>query len=238
MKQKEIQYEKIREYFRTISTNLEQPGELISYYSEKQTVLGNILFTYASEFDDMVEALDINFLDTFEKQLEDQDAVFDKLREILNEDYDPITKDVFDLRFDLAALWIFYKFIAPPELALNVILRLDIATLKLVRVVGYAFGTIHFDKKRILRLRKVKKGKMRQGGKTKEKILTTYQELSPVWRDSGERKPITLNGVDISVNRLGDEVRDKMKEKYANDDVPTTKWVIICLKNLKKDGRI
>lgn len=161
------------------------------------------------------------------------------LEELLREDLlIPPLQDILKIRRILIAIHFVFTYLRPSNYTIQAFMKLDLIALIVMESWGRLNGGFPFAEKKLSHIKKVVSANKKQADKTMDKILDAYHSLRPIWPNSNDKKPITLQGKQISINKLGDKITDKMKEIYASDNVPSQRWVIECLKKARKSGRI
>jgi hypothetical protein len=254
MKHQKIPLKKVTEYFQNLCESSDNSKDVLPYYLTKATILEGIYNDYAK----IINALNKQLRneskhnkkpvtgqrgpsakltggrETLREICEDQNSLIERLREILKPSYDPATRTSDERLVDLATLMIAYKFGMPAGLTFNVLMTLDIQTLKLVYVVGLDSITLKtVVPRRIRQSLGVREGKNKQGSKTSRSVLKAFEALDAQWVDDAEKEAILVDNRQYSLNRFATELMIKEMEEIFDP-----KTIIKYLRKLKKEGDI
>lgn len=154
------------------------------------------------------------------------------LKRILNKDYRP-SEDVFSLMEDLHCISFAYlcgggEVFIPPSANY----RLDLAAFRLICGAGSILPEWKNYPNKLRHRLKTKAGKKNQASKTIDKILKAYKSLGVQWLDNSEKKPFSLNGKKITINKLSGEIFLQLKGEF------TQRHINNYLKELREKGEI
>ena len=151
--------------------------------------------------------------------------------EILSDNYVPPFDNLTGLQFHLYALWTFYNVVRPEEITLETLLKLDLATIRLISIAAPAAVLMKPITAKKKQRRGVQGGKARQKETTRQDVFDAYKSMGAYWTDG--IKPITVGEESFSIS--GFALKQIIIQAGVNLDQKT---VIGHLKELKKDGII
>lgn len=249
-----MDHQKVNEYFQKLSETAPKVQYLNTYFDKKALILHEIIKKFSSISDDIERdfqsALDENFFVTEDEKIATLNFYkgydlwwIDAFNEMLQDDYKPTTENLLSAMRHLSALYRICSQYKPENMAADTLLRLDVATLKLVCLLSGVVEKIPFDVQRYRQKFRSKRAKTeKQSVPTNRKIIEAYQSLSPIWPNGDAKRPITLNKntpdeMKLSLHKFAGEIQTAIKTKHPKD-APTEKWIVTCLKNLRKDGNL
>lgn len=126
----------------------------------------------------------------------------------------------------------FYNNIGVENVSREVLMKLDIAGLKLAFTAGSYVQMLPKVKQDADRIEAVRKGKYQQGKKTSDIILEAYEDLGVKYDPNNEKKPFKFAGECYSFNKFANQ----LKVQQGID--PDPKQIVMHLKRLIDDGSI
>ncbi|EKD65383.1 MAG: hypothetical protein ACD_50C00104G0003 [uncultured bacterium] len=168
---------------------------------------------------------------------EDQETLIDIYNEMLETEYDP---HPFEYENHLFCLWIFYGLIRPCNISINLITRLDLATLTVLEHIGnlhVSYATSPLIHKKLRHINGLLEGNKKQKLNTVKTILKAYKDIGAQWCDDEPQKlPILILLKDearrISIDNLAGKIFIHLQ------GVTTQRHINNYLKELREKGEI
>lgn len=231
-------FEKFESYLDKAGDGMADVRDLTPYFEQKARLLKERLFYYTGECDKLSEVHEIGKSSEYDPSADawlDEDFLIAVFEEFLSDDYNPPAGNKTGLQVHLYALFVFYNFIRPGAgIHLDILLKLDIATVKILSLTTYVGAVIPDIIKRQNQKIAVTKKREKLAAENKEEIRIAFTDhLKAKWvGDVGDKKPILQDGKRYSVNRMATLLPMELTNTYDS------RTIINHLKELRKDGKI